>query len=56
KGDPNEGTTYQRYYHLYREGELEEDVLAAGGAVLEAGYERDNWWVVCSKQQQPGGP
>ncbi|CAG9938984.1 unnamed protein product [Clonostachys rosea f. rosea IK726] len=58
KGDPNEkGTTYQRYYHLYREGELEEDVLAAGGAVLEAGYERDNWWVVCSKQQQqPGDP
>ncbi|KAF4838416.1 tRNA (carboxymethyluridine(34)-5-O)-methyltransferase [Colletotrichum siamense] len=39
-------TTYQRYYHLYREGELEEDVVAVGGRVLESGYERDNWWAV----------
>lgn len=36
--------TFQRYYHLYRKGELESDVLAAGGAVLESGYEKDNWW------------
>ncbi|KAM5355656.1 hypothetical protein ACJ41O_002302 [Fusarium nematophilum] len=43
------GGTYQRYYHLYREGELEEDVVAAGGEVVESGYERDNWWVVCSR-------
>ncbi|KAF4923818.1 tRNA (carboxymethyluridine(34)-5-O)-methyltransferase [Colletotrichum viniferum] len=39
-------TTYQRYYHLYREGELEEDVVAVGGRVLESGYERDNWWAI----------
>ncbi|GAO14211.1 uncharacterized protein UV8b_08066 [Ustilaginoidea virens] len=38
--------TYHRYYHLYREGELEEDVAAAGGVVCESGYERDNWWVI----------
>ncbi|TWU78711.1 tRNA methyltransferase, has a role in tRNA modification [Metarhizium rileyi] len=38
--------TYQRYYHLFREGELEEDVAAAGGRVCDKGYERDNWWVV----------
>lgn len=42
--------TYQRYYHLYRQGELEEDVVAVGGTVVESGYERDNWWAVCSKQ------
>lgn len=42
-------TTYQRYYHLYRRGELEADVEAAGGRVEEAGYERDNWWVICSR-------
>ncbi|GAW15390.1 hypothetical protein ANO14919_047990 [Xylariales sp. No.14919] len=44
----NEGvdTTYERFYHLYREGELEEDIRAAGGRVLESGYERDNWWVI----------
>ncbi|KAF2965954.1 hypothetical protein GQX73_g7639 [Xylaria multiplex] len=44
----NEGvdTTYERFYHLYREGELEDDMRAAGGRVLESGYERDNWWVI----------
>ncbi|KAH7155255.1 S-adenosyl-L-methionine-dependent methyltransferase [Dactylonectria estremocensis] len=41
--------TFQRYYHLYRKGELEEDVVAAGGAVEDSGYERDNWWVICSR-------
>ncbi|OHF00404.1 tRNA (Uracil-5-)-methyltransferase TRM9 [Colletotrichum orchidophilum] len=38
--------TFQRYYHLYREGELEEDVVHVGGRVLESGYERDNWWAI----------
>lgn len=47
KGAPE--ATYQRYYHLYREGELDEDVCAAGGSVLESGYERDNWWVICNR-------
>ncbi|KAL6699015.1 S-adenosyl-L-methionine-dependent methyltransferase [Trichoderma pleuroticola] len=48
KGKPD--ATFQRYYHLYRKGELEEDVMAAGGAVLESGYEKDNWWVICGNQ------
>ncbi|KAK4121804.1 S-adenosyl-L-methionine-dependent methyltransferase [Parathielavia appendiculata] len=39
---------FQRYYHLYRKGELEQDVLAAGGVVVSSGYERDNWWVVAA--------
>ncbi|KAF4340473.1 tRNA (uracil-5-)-methyltransferase TRM9 [Fusarium beomiforme] len=43
------GGTFQRYYHLYKEGELEDDVKAAGGIVVESGYEKDNWWVVCSR-------
>lgn len=38
--------TFHRYYHLYREGEVEEDVVAAGGRVVASGYEKDNWWVV----------
>lgn len=50
KGAPD--ATYQRYYHLYRKGELEEDVRAAGGTVLESGYEKDNWWVICSNVEQ----
>lgn len=39
----NEGSkqvTYQRYYHLFRKGELEECVCQAGGKVLEGGYEK----------------
>lgn len=44
--------TFQRYYHLYRKGELEFDVLAAGGKVLENGYERDNWWAIVSRSSK----
>lgn len=40
--------TFQRYYHLYRKGELEEDVVAAGGVVLQSGYEKDNWWAIAA--------
>ncbi|KAI0874846.1 S-adenosyl-L-methionine-dependent methyltransferase [Hypoxylon argillaceum] len=46
-------TTYERFYHLYREGELEDDVRAAGGRVLESGYERDNWWVIGGHAETP---
>jgi tRNA (uracil-5-)-methyltransferase TRM9 len=38
-----EGTTevtYERYYHLFKNGELEDCVVSAGGNVLESGYER----------------
>lgn len=38
---------YDRYYHLYREGELESNIAAAGGITLESGYEKDNWWAIC---------
>lgn len=43
EADPNP-TIPHRYYHLYRAGELERDIIAAGGIVLDSGYERDNWW------------
>lgn len=49
KGDGGSDETYQRYYHLYRKGELEEDVVAAGGKVLDTGYEKDNWWAICTR-------
>lgn len=45
-----EPTTFNRYYHLYRKGELEQDILKAGGLVLESGYEKDNWWAIVGKQ------
>ena len=42
--------TFHRYYHLYRKGELEHDIDAAGGMVLEAGYEKDNWWAIACRK------
>ncbi|CCE65179.1 hypothetical protein TPHA_0K00450 [Tetrapisispora phaffii CBS 4417] len=42
--------TKYRYYHLYKEGELEEDCVSAGGKVKGSGYEKDNWYVVVQKQ------
>lgn len=50
-GEGPRDATFQRYYHLYRRGELEEDVTAAGGMVVGSGYEKDNWWAICSRQQ-----
>jgi tRNA (uracil-5-)-methyltransferase TRM9 len=41
-----EPETKHRYYHLYRKGELEQNAIAAGGEIVEQGYERDNWYVV----------
>ena len=43
---PDGDKTFLRYYHLYRKGELEGDIEQAGGAVLESGYEKDNWWAI----------
>ncbi|RMZ91694.1 hypothetical protein DV736_g1050, partial [Chaetothyriales sp. CBS 134916] len=40
--------TFQRYYHLYVQGELQSEVAEAGGTVVDAGYDRDNWWVISS--------
>ncbi|KAF2203288.1 S-adenosyl-L-methionine-dependent methyltransferase [Delitschia confertaspora ATCC 74209] len=41
-----EDKTFLRYYHLYKNGELEHDINEAGGAVIESGYEKDNWWAI----------
>jgi len=49
-GDGERERTFQRYYHLYRSGELEEDIVTAGGEVLESGYEKDNWWAISQRK------
>lgn len=41
---------FHRYYHLYSKGELERDIEAAGGEVVEGGYEKDNWWVIATRK------
>ena len=37
---------YERYYHLYKKGDLERDVNAVGGNIVSNGYDKDNWWAV----------
>lgn len=49
QSNDQEDNTKYRYYHLYREGELEKDCVEAGGKVKNNGYERDNWYVVAQK-------
>ncbi|KAJ5661644.1 uncharacterized protein N7477_009260 [Penicillium maclennaniae] len=48
KSADDEPQIFNRYYHLYEEGELERDIDQAGGHVLESGYEKDNWWVIAT--------
>jgi tRNA (uracil-5-)-methyltransferase TRM9 len=43
--------TYHRYYHLYRKNEIEEDLVTAGGKVIESGYEKDNWWAIAVRDE-----
>ena len=45
---PEGDKTFLRYYHLYRKGELENDIEQAGGSVIESGYEKDNWWAIAA--------
>ncbi len=41
--------TFHRYYHLYRAGELQQDISAAGGTTVQSGYEKDNWWAIAMR-------
>jgi tRNA (uracil-5-)-methyltransferase TRM9 len=49
-----ESKTFHRYYHLYCQGELEHNIIAAGGLILESGYEKDNWWAIAIRKPQWG--
>ncbi|KAJ3385834.1 Alkylated DNA repair protein alkB 8, partial [Chytriomyces hyalinus] len=47
----NENIVYQRYYHVFVKGELDQVVEAAGGLdVNKSGYDRDNWYVIATKK------
>ena len=47
--EKKEEVVKQRYYHLYKKGELEADVEVAGGKVVESGYSKDNWYSIITK-------
>ncbi|EKG03914.1 hypothetical protein TCSYLVIO_005026 [Trypanosoma cruzi] len=41
-----EKRVYQRYYHLFVQGELESLAVEAGASVLESYYDKENWCVI----------
>ena len=52
KQKDKQATVYHRYYHVFREGELENLVLKAFAGQLEICdryYDHANWVVVCKK-------
>lgn len=49
--EPAGDKTFHRYYHLYRKGELEHDIETAGGTIVDAGYDKDNWWAIAQRKQ-----
>ncbi len=50
KGSKEDDKTLNRYYHLYQAGELDHDIAAGGGGVIESGYEKDNWWAIAYRK------
>lgn len=51
-GSTRPSQTFHRYYHLYEADELERDISAAGGCVLQSGYEKDNWWAIATPKDR----
>ncbi|TPX63937.1 hypothetical protein SpCBS45565_g06262 [Spizellomyces sp. 'palustris'] len=48
--ESNQDVVYQRYYHLFVKGELDELITRTGMATIEtSGYDRDNWYCVARK-------
>jgi len=43
-----DGSTYYRYYHLYVDGELEQEILEAGGKIIKKDEEKGNYVIVCT--------
>ncbi|KAG0047603.1 tRNA methyltransferase, has a role in tRNA modification [Gryganskiella cystojenkinii] len=45
-----EAPVYNRYYHLFHKGELEDLVVKTNKAsIIQTGYDRDNWWCILEK-------
>jgi len=42
---------YQRFYHVFVEGELEDLIKQTNACEIEqSGYDRDNWYAICRKR------
>ena len=47
--DAYESELFQRYYHLFKRGELDDLIVEAGGRILESDYDRDNYYIIFEK-------
>ncbi|KAI8810535.1 S-adenosyl-L-methionine-dependent methyltransferase [Cladochytrium replicatum] len=53
-GNDTGGKVYNRYYHLFKEKELETEMeKIAGIKVVGRGYDRDNWYAIAEKIASP---
>jgi len=51
KNEEREEIIYNRYYHLFKKGELDELVLNTGLAkIIKSDYNKDNWYVMATKK------
>ena len=43
---------FSRYYHLFKEGELEEMVSLVNipHHIIKSGYDKDNWYLIVQKK------
>ncbi|KAG0330489.1 Alkylated DNA repair protein alkB 8 [Dissophora globulifera] len=49
-GQTTAAPVFNRYYHLFHKGELEELVTRTKRAkIVQTGYDRDNWWCIVEK-------
>ncbi|KAI8869444.1 S-adenosyl-L-methionine-dependent methyltransferase [Ramicandelaber brevisporus] len=54
-GETNEENVHYRFYHMFKDGELDQLVKDAGTAanlpikIIERGYDRDNWFVIVER-------
>ncbi|KAI8049060.1 hypothetical protein BDF22DRAFT_746459 [Syncephalis plumigaleata] len=49
--EQEEAQVYQRYYHLFVQGELDQLVEALPQTrILESGYDKDNWYLIVTKE------
>jgi hypothetical protein len=41
-----DGSVYQRFYHLYVDGELAQEIKDAGGEIISENIENENYYIV----------
>jgi tRNA (uracil-5-)-methyltransferase TRM9 len=50
--DESGDLVFQRFYHVFKEGELDSIVVEAGGEVVKSDYDVDNWYIVCKRVEK----